>query len=220
MIKSNEQDLFWTTLRSFWSIERITRWQAAIFTERRTEVCENLMTMCPNAHAYWGKAYFALKPILLSDDHKKLQVKFYWLRKYEPPAAPPAAPAPAPPARPAPPRGLVVVNDVPNLPNNLRGVNNVKLLDVKSDKVIRSGKMIEFTTDDPVKNPLPSKDILDMQWALHRLTAISGGAGVVNYKYNPDDPDDYHPYPVLDNKEWPDEWDLDEVSHVLKPFHV
>jgi hypothetical protein len=41
------------------------------------------MTMCPNAHAYWGKAYFALKPITVSEDHKEMKVKFFWLRKHE-----------------------------------------------------------------------------------------------------------------------------------------
>jgi hypothetical protein len=42
---------------------------------------------------------------------------------------------------------------------------------------IESGDIFTFTTDDPVIRPLPSWELLDMQWVLQRLTAMSGGAG-------------------------------------------
>jgi hypothetical protein len=42
---------------------------------------------------------------------------------------------------------------------------------------IESGDIFTFTTDDPAIRPLPSWELLDMQWVLQRLTAMSGGAG-------------------------------------------
>ncbi|KAH8812328.1 hypothetical protein F5884DRAFT_750637 [Xylogone sp. PMI_703] len=216
MYEYSEHDIFWATLQYFWSTERIARWKKALFTEARTEVCENLMTMCPNAHAYWGKSYFALKPLKVSEDNKEITVKFFWLRKHEGPNS-------------------IPVGDAPVLPANLHGVNNVKLFDTKSEKLIRSGKVFCFTTDDLIKKPLPSKDILDMQWVLHRLTALSGGAELINYTYNPDDPNDYHPCAALNDTEWFDDIELldeldtdptpdspqhfaDELSRRLSPY--
>ena len=42
-------------------------------------VCQNLITLAPHAHADWERAYFVLEPIRISDDEKRLDVKFFWL---------------------------------------------------------------------------------------------------------------------------------------------
>ncbi|RFU28973.1 hypothetical protein B7463_g7352, partial [Scytalidium lignicola] len=181
--------------------ERIARWQNALFTEKRTEVCENLMTMCPNAYAYWRRAYFTLKPIEVSEDKEVMKVKLFWLRKYEGS------------------KSVSIVN-VPELPSHLNGINNVKLFNNESEKPLHSGEVIFFKTEDPVKKPLPSMDILDMQWVLHRFTALSGGAELINYTYNSDDPDDYNPYAVFDEEksdEW-DEWDYNATAESPTQF--
>ncbi|OXV07465.1 hypothetical protein Egran_04770 [Elaphomyces granulatus] len=44
-------------------------------------------------------------------------------------------------------------------------------------RLIRSGDVFKFTTTDPDKLPLPSVELLDMQWNLHRLLRLSGAAG-------------------------------------------
>jgi hypothetical protein len=41
---------------------------------------------------------------------------------------------------------------------------------------IESGDTFTLTTDDPEIRPLPSWELLDMQWVLQRLTAMSGAA--------------------------------------------
>jgi hypothetical protein len=46
----------------------------------------------------------------------------------------------------------------------------------ETKKLIASGDVITMTTDDPVTLSLPSWDLLQMQWVLQRLSAISGAA--------------------------------------------
>jgi hypothetical protein len=49
---------------------------------------------------------------------------------------------------------------------------------------INSGDRIAMTTNDPVKLPLPSWDLLDMQWVLQRLSTISGAGEPQNDWYD------------------------------------
>jgi hypothetical protein len=42
---------------------------------------------------------------------------------------------------------------------------------------IHSGDTFTFTTKDPKKLPLPSLELLEMQWVLQRLVGMSGAAG-------------------------------------------
>ncbi|OOF89800.1 hypothetical protein ASPCADRAFT_60809, partial [Aspergillus carbonarius ITEM 5010] len=43
------------------------------------------------------------------------------------------------------------------------------LFDIHTRKEIWSGDVIEFHTKDSEKHPLPSRDLLDLQWDLHRV---------------------------------------------------
>jgi hypothetical protein len=157
---------FWNLLRQFWSLETVGRWENAIFTNKRTEICENLITMAPSTHAYWGAALFALKPLEVDVDGKWMVVQFFWLRPYKRLANMPLTTRPV-------------------LPSGLQGsIENVKLYNCETDKKICSGDKITLRTDDPDKKPLPSSSLLEMQWALHRLTALSRAAEV--------DPDPHH----------------------------
>ena len=78
---------FWKNLKLFWSADRIQNWRNAIFPDQNNpnkgvETCYNLICLSPDAHAGWTRAYFALKPIQLSEDKKRLDVEFHWLPKY------------------------------------------------------------------------------------------------------------------------------------------
>jgi hypothetical protein len=42
---------------------------------------------------------------------------------------------------------------------------------------IRSGETFTFTTKDPQNLPLPSLELLEMQWVLQRLVGMCGAAG-------------------------------------------
>ncbi|KAF2191183.1 hypothetical protein K469DRAFT_720172, partial [Zopfia rhizophila CBS 207.26] len=166
-------------------------WYNAIFPFG-TEVCQNLVCLCPNAHAYWGKAYFALKPIRMSDDKKRLDVQFFWL------SLNPHVPE-------------VNVLQVPSLPANLdQGPNLAKLFNHETDTKIHSGCEISLETDDPVLRPLPDFRLLEMQWFLHRVTAMSGAAEPQDDFHDDDSDDDI--VEALQNR-WDmyteDDWDMD-----------
>lgn len=48
------------------------------------------------------------------------------------------------------------------------------------NKEVRSGDVITLVTENPETHPLPSFELLEMQWILHRVAAISGA--VDDYK--------------------------------------
>ena len=163
---------FWDTLRIFWSEERIDAWYNAIFSNStRTEICQNLVCLTPSAHAYWERAYFALKPVKLSEDKKRLDIQFYWL-----PATPPGT--------------RVDIIRVPSISASDRGRNLTRLFNNETCTVISSGNEISLETDDPTLRPLPDFRLLEMQWFLHRVTALSGAAEPQDDFYNEDSDDD------------------------------
>jgi len=65
----------------FWSEERVDAWYNAIFPSG-TEVVNNLMCLAPSVHKYHERAYFVLEPRELSDDKRRLRVRFFWLPKH------------------------------------------------------------------------------------------------------------------------------------------
>ena len=148
----------WTVLLQFWSQDRIDAWYKAIFSSG-TEVVYNLMCLGPPAHKYHERAYFALEPKEISNDKKRLTVKFFWLprnQQYSP---------------------KVDILRTPLIPEDLDGRHlGIGLWNFHTDKRIRSGDEIYLETNDPERLPLPDLRILEMQWILHRVTALSGAA--------------------------------------------
>jgi len=111
----------------------------------------------------WNRGLFALKPLKLSRDRKKLTVQFFWQTP-----------------------GNYKINDRIDL---LTEPTSSKGLDVVGDgnflyhyengtpsQRIRSGETFTFTTKDPKTLPLPSLELLEMQWVLQRLVGMCGGA--------------------------------------------
>jgi hypothetical protein len=147
----------WSVLLQFWSQDRVDAWYKAIFSSG-TEVIYNLMCLTPTAHKFHEKAYFALEPKEISNDKKRLTVKFFWLprNQYSP---------------------KVDILHTPLIPEDLDGRNlGVGLWNFHTDKRIRSGDEIYLETNDPETLPLPDWRILEMQWILHRVTALSAAA--------------------------------------------
>jgi hypothetical protein len=129
---TKEHRFFWDHLAIFWSAERTERWEKAIFgDDRRTETLANLMCLGPMTHGLWGKCRFAIKPIELSDDKKKLTVQFFWLAegKYGP------RHLQTPPTQPT---------------NTSASASRTPLPNIETDQYIQSGDIISFTTHDPV----------------------------------------------------------------------
>lgn len=68
-------------------------------------------------------------------------------------------------------------------------IPNLRLLDCDSCNILQSGGLITVTTDDPQSLPLPSFEILHLQWILHRVRALAAAAGPDD-EFGDDD-DDY-----------------------------
>lgn len=110
-------------------------------------------------HRLWGKARFAFKPVYINDECVELHVAFYWLpvNKWR--------------ERPLTP--------APEAPSEVRfSGKGYKLFDNITEKVICSGDILVFKTNDPTEHPLPSKELLEMQWNLASVQALSRVADV------------------------------------------
>lgn len=77
----------------------------------------------------------------------------------------------------------------PANPARLDGTTRqTRLFDCGTKRCICSGDILTFTTEDPEKWPLPSVDLLYMQWVLNRLVALAGAADVTDEELDPDNP--------------------------------
>lgn len=61
------------------------------------------------------------------------------------------------------------------------------LFDFKANRRISPGHKIRMETDDPVNRPLPSVTLLQLQWTLQRLAALSGAAEAIDVLLDSDD---------------------------------
>ncbi|XRM39714.1 hypothetical protein ABZX51_003059 [Aspergillus tubingensis] len=175
--KKTELDIFWDNLKGYWNEEKISKWKAQVLGPNGTETCSNLMCMSNLAHKLWETARFALNPLSISEDKKVLKVKFFWMpiNKFSESMSSRDIPSPFPDGR---------VSSI-----MVEGQLNAKLFNIQTEKALRSGDILTFTTDDPVDHPLPSFELLTMQWALHRVLALSGAADVTDEEFDPRDPD-------------------------------
>jgi hypothetical protein len=161
--KSAPRHTFWEVLKAFWSKEKVTTWEAKLFpqgiSEKGQEEIYNLISLAPTVHAIWGRGLFALKPISESDDKKTLVVQLLWQEKQE---------------------GHFPKMDLTTIPistKSLEQTAGVWLFD-KNGKKIQSGDCFELQTDDPIQKPLPSFELLELQWFLHRIQGMAGAADV------------------------------------------
>ena len=194
------RDSFWETLKLFWTEKHIQEWRNAIFSDKDnpnkgTETCHNFICLSPDAHTFWTKACFALKPIHLSDDKKQLDLELHWLPKYDPSE-----------------------KDILTSPQSSefsRDRSGSKLYHFPTDQMIGSGRTISLTTDDPVTRPLPHPALLEMQWILHRVAAMKAAAEVYDDSENGEDDDGMALENEWDSREagwgsYEDEWDSHE----------
>ena len=176
------QTTFWRLLKVFWDDDHVDKWRNKIFPDPQhpdtgVESCFNLICLSPNAHKYWGNGRFALKPLKLSDDEKELTVQFFWQPQYN--------------------HKLDDYVDLLREPLSSEGLDCAEkegeefFLGYRSEdrsfREIRSGDIFTLTTDDPGRRPLPSWELLEMQWILQRITAMSGAAGTPELDLNDDD---------------------------------
>ncbi|KAK6837264.1 hypothetical protein RU639_001357 [Aspergillus parasiticus] len=164
----SERVKFWALLETFWSSETIARWKKDIMGSDGTEVPQNLLCLSTMVHDLWGSARLAFEPVEMSADKTSLTMRFWWLpsRKY---------------SKSVP---LVVA---PSLPSDLKASSrNAKLWNCDTDESIYSGQLVTMTTEDPESMPLPSFDLLHMQWVLNRVAAMCGAADIADEEFKDD----------------------------------
>lgn len=157
-----ERDIIWDYLKIFWPAPEVDAWLTFLHTPRQTEALENIITMDLMVHGVWDRCGFALQPVDLSDDGKVLTLKFYWLEQGE----------------------MTMFGhgytrekmiERPDFPDNLtRGPYELRFYDSLNDSWVTSGMEIKMTTFTAY--PLPSFELLNLQWHLQRVIAMAGGA--------------------------------------------
>jgi HNH endonuclease len=154
---------FWKSLSIFWGEDQIYKWKHTLFPNGvGIDRCFNLISLSNAAHSMWNRGAFALKPLNLSRDRKRLTVQFFWqvVGEYE----------------------MNSEVDLLTEPSSSEGLNRSgkkflqRLWDDGSFSQICSGDKFTFTTKDPKKLPLPSLELLKMQWILQRLVGMCGAA--------------------------------------------
>jgi hypothetical protein len=124
----------------------------------------------------------ALKPLELSPDKTSLTLEVHWLRNRRVAESPLGNPITPPPV------DLLQMPSLALTPNDV--ANGFWFVDVRTGDRIYSGHKVTLTTDDPDERPLPSWELLDMQWVLQRLSAISGAAELLDDWSDNDSSDD------------------------------
>lgn len=120
--------------------------------------------------SFTERASVSCKPISPSDDKKCLTVKFFWLRKES-----------------RPPN--MNIYETPSLEGRDQGPGYARLWKHETTNPIQSGDKLRIETEDPENLPLPSWELLEMEWFLNRIAAISGAADVED-DYDSDHDDD------------------------------
>ena len=114
----------------------------------------------------WNQGLFALKPLERSHDRKTLTVQFFWQVP-----------------------GNYSLSSKVNLLTETPSSKGLSFVTKKSKpyflsriendgttSAIHSGETFTFTTEDPENLPLPSLELLEMQWVLQRLVGMCGAA--------------------------------------------
>ncbi|KAJ5104548.1 hypothetical protein NUU61_001895 [Penicillium alfredii] len=170
----------WKFVDVFWNRATAERWHKAAFNAlddfESANGCTNLICLRNDLRAAWANGLFALRPVFVSPDSTEMEVEFHWQPKqfHEP----------------------YDHVDVLKVPISSEGVSSVEgLLVVRSTKEngflpIESGDRFMLRTDDPKSRPLPSYDLLDMQWHLNRIVAMSAAPEIFNEDDDEDEEDD------------------------------
>ncbi|KAK2742506.1 hypothetical protein FQN55_007792 [Onygenales sp. PD_40] len=178
----------WACLKLFWTEEKVNQWFSAI--QATTETPRNLFCLCPNAHAYQAKGYFALKNIGNSEDNTSQTVMFVWMPDFN-----------------NSPSTLRVCTDPSTCTESVVRFRKVAtggvvgLLDTLTGLPTASGDQIILQTPDPVNLPLPDPDLLELHWVLQRVVAMAAGAEPTEMIQNDTDSDDEYGTMIYDDSD-------------------
>jgi hypothetical protein len=171
---------FWKLLSAFWSPQQIEVWQSKIFRDphdpsKPTDACFNLLCLSSNLHRMWGKGLFALRPLDYNADMTEPEVEWYWQ-----------------PHKDHNPGDLVPLTKIPL---SSRDFDSVVVDGVTYEHIFRGGRSLKsgqkfvLRTEDPERLPLPSKELLDLQWNLNRIVAMAAAGELYQEEEFTDDDD-------------------------------
>lgn len=167
---------FWDGLGNFWLEDQIKIWQQELFSEEDLdgngeESAKNLICLSKDAHNYWNRGLFALQPTFLSPDKTTLEITFYWQPKLEGDAD-----------------GNVNLFTQPQSSRDLDTPNGkIGLTTLSNPRRLKTGDKFTLTTDDPVNLPLPSFELLRLQFFLQRVCGMAGAAEALDLEGRSED---------------------------------
>ncbi|KAH8802458.1 hypothetical protein F5884DRAFT_471821 [Xylogone sp. PMI_703] len=155
---SAEQLKFWNTLKIYFPDEKINSWRSAVQRNRGRygETTSNLLCLNPLAHSLWSVGAFALKPMSISEDMKTLNLQFFWQAEYS--------------------EDLPAMLALPTVPSSTKDLDSSygSFLSTESGYRIESGDIFILSSTNPDVFPLPSFELLEMQWFICRMLALAG----------------------------------------------
>jgi hypothetical protein len=149
-----------------------------------------MLTLTSTLHRFHSESAFALRPVRMSDDKTQLELEFHWLARQQ--------------------RDSTAKVDLMEQPlssrdraDSQRGFVSCRFDDPTKPTLLVSGTRFTMTTDDPASKPLPDPGLLEMQWYLQRILAMSGSAGWNEEDFDYDDPDAVDALPSVE--QWQDD---------------
>ncbi|KAK2745455.1 hypothetical protein FQN55_006149 [Onygenales sp. PD_40] len=203
MNKLESSEIFWETLKVYWTEEQVNAWKAAVSGPMGTETVENLLCFSPDAHRLHGRARFALhlESFEGETNWQSMNLSFHWLKAGQ--------------------KGNIILTQTPSLlaekPVNY-GLTNYE---IKHDLI--SGDPICLESTDPETMPLPHARLMELQWLLSRVAALSGAADFLELSGDDDDDGDGWGLPIdvesessADTPPTPSAWDIKQWAESVE----
>ncbi len=144
--------------------EKSDAWKKAVLGggTKPEDLCQNLLCLFPTLHLALGLGLFAFKPLDLSPDKKILRLELHFLNHLSDKAT-----------------RVDVLTDPPPPTDHTTITQSSYRLSIFNEhlrRFLHSGDIIELSTSDPDRMPHPNIEILEMQWILERIPALTAAA--------------------------------------------
>jgi hypothetical protein len=190
--KLDNRNWFWRVIKMMYTedeVQEIKKAAGAIGNPSSglAQRLDNLLSLNNFAHRRWTMGHFAFEPIPRKpeDENRKQSMIFHWLPtiKFS---------------------GTITSEIHPEHEEGPADSSNIAFL---GDRLYRadgericSGQRIDMTTTDPERLPLPSYELLRLQWDMQRLLHLSGGAEPLELSDDSDDDDDGYSLAVVESE--------------------
>ncbi|KAJ6049682.1 uncharacterized protein N7446_006990, partial [Penicillium canescens] len=156
----------WGTLKMFFGPEQVAALKSEILgndNRVNAEYVSNFITLSVQVHQWWDRAMIAFRPVWMNEDKAEMDVTFHWL----------------PLCDQTQKRSEKVPISAHPYPSQRQGwtkgpSDRLRLFDVVTEQVIRSGFIFRITTSSAEKRPLPSWELMSLKWNLSRIAAMQG----------------------------------------------